>query len=438
MKIRLPHPLLLLLGGVATAALLTWVLPAGEYERRENPETGASVAVAGTYREVEAAPVGVFRALVAVPRGFVAGAEVILTILITGGAFGFLDSTGALRRLIGALVGRTRRPRLVVVALCITFALLGAAEQMHEEFIALMPVLVVLAGGLGFGAVTALAMSMGAAVVGAAFGQTNPFGPAAALKAAELPPLSEAPLRLAVFAAALAVWIAWTLSQTKRDDVRVEAVTEKLDPPTTRDALSLTVLLIPIAAYVVGVLAWGWGINELSALMLLGGFLVGVLQRHSLNDTTFGFIKAMEGMVGAALLVGVARGIGIVLADGRVIDTIIAGIVTPLESMPAIATAVLMIPAQAAMHIPVSSTSGLAMMTMPIMAPLADLLGLSRDAAVLAYQAGGVLTEMVNPTNGALFAMLLNSKVSYGRWLRFAIPAILMIWGVTIIGLVLL
>lgn len=438
MKIRLPHPLVLLLGGVAIAALLTWVLPAGEYERRVHPETGASVVVAGTYHATESAPVGVLRALVAVPRGFVAGADVILTILVTGGAFGFLDATGALRRLIGALVGRTSRPRLVVVALCIVFATLGAAEQMHEEFIALMPVIVVLAGGLGFGAVTALAMSMGAGVIGAAFGQTNPFGPGAALKAAELSPMSAAPLRLAVFAAALAIWIAWTLSQAKRDEIRSAVATELPEPPTTRDVLSLIVLLVPIACYVVGVLAWEWGINELSALVLVGGFLVGWFQRYSLEDTTNGLIKAMEGMMGAAMLVGVSRGIAIVLADGRVIDTIIAGIVSPLELMPALGTAVMMIPAQAALHVVVPSTSGLAMMTMPIMAPLADLLGFSRDAAVLAYQAGGVLTEMVNPTNGALFAMLLKANVPYGRWLRFAIPAILMIWGVTIIGLVLL
>lgn len=438
MKLRAPHPFVLLLGGVAVAALLTWWLPAGAYERTVNPESGASVVIPGTYASVPSAPVGIFAALVAVPRGFVNGAEVILTILMTGGAFALLDATGALARLLGALIGRTRRPRVLVVVLSLVFATMGAAEQMHEEFVALVPVLVVLSRGLGFGAVTALAMSMGSAMVGAAFGPTNPFGTGAALKAAELAPLSAAPLRLSVLLVALAAWIGYTLWLSDRDDVRPDVTAPALDPPTWRDTLSLLALLLPILCYAIGVLSWGWGINELSALFIVGAFVVGALQRLSLYDSAVGFIKGMEGMVGAGILVGVARGISLVLTDGQVIDSIIAGIVTPLQSLPAAAAAVLMIPAHALIHVGVPSTSGQAILTMPIMAPLADLLGLSRDAAVLAYSAGGVFTDAVNPTNGALFAMLLNAKMSYGRWLKFAIPGMLLVWAVAAVGILVL
>ncbi|MEO8624595.1 MAG: YfcC family protein, partial [bacterium] len=157
----LPHPFVLLLCGVVIAALLTWILPAGAYQRRHDAATDRDVVVAGTYASVAAAPVGPLAATLAVPRGIVAGADVMLTVLIVGGAFAFLDATGALARLVGALVGRTRRPRLVVIFVCLIFATFGALENMQEEIIALVPVLLVLSRGLGFGAITALAMSVG-------------------------------------------------------------------------------------------------------------------------------------------------------------------------------------------------------------------------------------------------------------------------------------
>ena len=165
---------------------------------------------------------------------------------------------------------------------------------------------------------------------------------------------------------------------------------------------------------------------------------MGALQRLSINESAVGFLKGMEGMVGAGILVGVARGISLVLTDGQVIDTIIAGIVAPLQTVPGEVAALLMIPAHALIHIGVPSTSGQAILTMPIMAPMADLLGFTRDAAVLAFGAGGVFTDAVNPTNGALFAMLLNAKVTYGRWLQFAIPGMLLVWAVAAVGILVL
>lgn len=436
MRIRLPHPLVLLLGGVAVAALLTWILPAGEYQRVVDAGSGRPLVVPGTYARVDASPVGPFAMLVGVTRGFAQGIEVILSILIVGGAFALLESTGALTRLLGALLGRTTRPRLLIAVLCIIFAGFGAAESMHEEFIALMPVLVVLSVGLGYGAITALGMSMGAALVGAMFGPTNPYGAGIALRFAELPPMSALGLRLAMMVAGIAVWIAYVLWQAKRDDIRPTLQLETPAPPTARDGLALVVCVLPILIYVWGVLALDWGINELSAMFLVAGFAVGLLQSRTLTETTVGFISGMEVMLGAALLVGVARAISVVLTDGRVIDTIIFGLVAPLAQMPALAAATLMIPVHAVLHIAVPSFSGQAVLTMPIMAPLADLLGFSRDGAVIAYQAGAIITDLVNPTNGAMLAMLYKANVPYGRWVRFAAPGMLLMWGIAFIGLV--
>lgn len=438
MRLRLPHPLVLLLGGVVVAAILTWILPAGSYERVVDPASGRSLVLPGSYAPVEPAPLGVFDTMVAVPRGIVAGAEVILTILFVGGAFALLDATGALRRLLAALIGRTRRPRIVVAALCLTFAIFGAAEAMHEEIIAMIPVLVVLSRGLGFGAVTAVAMSMGAALVGATFSPTNPFGGGIALRVAELSPMSEVGLRLVLLVAAVTLWILWTLSQANADDIRPHMELEADDPPTSRDVISLLVLVLPILVYVWGVLQLDWGINQLTALFIPAGFAVGMIHLRSMQATTLEFIRGMESMLSAGLLVGVARAISLVLTDGLVIDTIVAGLVAPLSEVPAIVAAILMIPVHAIVHVPVPSTSGQAVLTMPIMVPLADLLGFTRDSAVLAYQAGAIIMDTVNPTNGAMLAILLKAGVPYGRWLRFAIPGVLLMWGVAIVGILIL
>lgn len=434
---RLPHPLVLLLAAVGAAAILTWVLPAGTYERRADPATGREVVVAGTYAPTVAAPVGVKAALLAVPRGIVAGADVIVVILFVGGAFALLDATGALGRLIGSLVGRTRRPRTVVIVVSLAFAILGALENMHEEIIALIPVLVVLSQGLGFGAITALGMSVGAAVVGSAFGPTNPFQTGIALRFAELPPLSLPVLRFSLLAAAVAVWIAWTLAMASRDEVGPEVTVAPTDRATLRDAVLLAIVIVPFIPYVVGVVRYDWGFNELSALFLVAGFAVGLVAGMNLSSTAAAFLKGMEAMVGAALFVGVARAISLVFTDGRVIDTIVHGLATPLAHLPGLAAAVMMIPVQAILHVPVPSVSGQAVLTMPIMAPLSDLLGISRDAAVIAYQTGAGLTDMITPTNGALLAMLLGARVSYGRWIRFALPGALLVAIVGVVGIAL-
>jgi uncharacterized ion transporter superfamily protein YfcC len=418
---------------VLVAALLTWVLPAGSYERRMDPVTGRDRVVPGTYERTAAAPVGIPAAVLAVPRGIVSGADVIVVILFVGGAYVMLDRTGALARLVAALLGRTRRPRVVVVLVSLLSATLGALVNVHEEFIALMPVLVALSRGLGFGAITALAMSVGAAVVGAAFGPTNPFAAGIAQRFADVPPMTGAGLRVALTAAAVTVWIAWTLHQAPRDDVRPAVAVAPPEPATWRDGALLALLVLPFIPYILGTLRFGWGFNELSATFLVAAYAVGLVAGLGLRGTTVEYLKGMDAMLTAGLFVGVARAISVVLTDGRVIDTIVFGLSHPLDRVPGIVAAVCMVPIHSLLHVVVPSNSGHAALAMPIMAPLADLLGFSRDVAVLAYQLGGPTMDMITPTNGALLAMILTAGVPYPRWLRFALPGTLL---VALVGLI--
>lgn len=450
---RVPSPLLLLFGCVAVAALLTWVVPAGEFERREDTATGRTVVVAGTYARVSADPVGPFEALVAVPRGLVEASDVVAVILFVGGAWVVLETLGTLSRLVGAFLLLVGSRRIIAIPLvAFAFSAMGALENMQEEIIPLVPVLLLLGRRLGVDAVVAIGMSMGAAMVGSAFGPTNPFQAGIAMKLAELPPLASAGGRAALWVLATTVWVGWVVrwASARRQDgasglgprldhglkPMVSTEAERHDRATLRDVAALGCLLVPMAAYVYGALAWEWGFNELSAGFLAGGVLAGLVGGLTLAQTFDRYLDGMKGLVTAAVLVGVARSISLVLADGRVVDTILAALAAPLGQAPAAVAGLLMVPFHVVVHLPVSSVSGHAVLTMPLLVPLSDLVGVSRQVTVLAYQVGAGLTELVTPTNGSLIAIITAAGVSYGSWMRFASGGVALVLLVGLMGLV--
>jgi len=420
---RLPHPLVLLGGAVLAAALLTWILPAGQYERRLDAATGRTVVVAGTYHRVDAAPVGPFAAAVAIPRGFIAAADVVILVLLVGGAWVVVDRIGTLPVIVDTLVARfADRGLWVVPAVSLFFGAMGALENMQEEIIPLVPVLLLLGAGLGVDAVTVVAMSAGAAMVGSAFGPTNPFQAGIALKIAQLPPLARGGLRFAMLAAGLGVWIALTLvhaSRTRTATKPVDAGAARA-PLDRRHVVIMLIMAAPMAAYIYGALRLDWELNQLSGGFVVAAVAAGLIGRLGLAGTITTYLDGMATVLPAAMMIGVARSISLVLDDGRVVDTILNALVAPLAHLPAMGAALLMIPFHALLHVAVPSVSGHAVLTMPLFAPVADLLGFSREAAVLAYQTGAGLMEMATPTNGALMAVLLAAGVPWGRWIRFA------------------
>jgi len=413
------------------------MLPAGDYDRRHDDITGRDVVEAGTYHRVPSAPVGLFRAVVAVPRGFVEAADVIGVVLFVGAAWIVIDRVGTLSRLVAALAAAFHgRGLLAVPLLSLFFAAMGALENMQEEIIPLVPALLLLGRGLGLDAVTVVAMTAGAAGIGSAFGPSNPFQAGIAMKLAQLPPGSNAALRWMLCAAAVSLWIAWTMRRSIA--VRTAPVTDsaRAASASPRDGLILLIAVLPIAAYVYGSAALGWGFNELSAGFVVAGCAAGLLGGLGASGTTTAYLAGMQGMVPAAVFVGVARSLSLVLADGHVIDTILNGLAAPLSGASAVTAAILMVPVHALVHVGVPSVSGQAVLTMPIMVPLSDLLGVSRQATVLAYQTGAGLTELLTPTNGGLMAVLFAAGVPFHVWIRFAIVGTLLALVVGVAGLV--
>jgi uncharacterized ion transporter superfamily protein YfcC len=426
-QLRFPHPLTLLTGCILAAAISSYLLPAGQYERREDPATGRQVVVAGTYHKVDARPVGPFEAMVAIPRGLTEAASVVFLVFLVGGAFTVVDETGALRQAVGWLVRRLqRREALVIPIVSLTFALAGALENMSEEIIALVPVLLLVTRRLGFDALTAVAISLGAAGVGAAFSPINPFQVQIAQKLAGLPLLSGATFRIVVMGIALSIWIA----ATWRHAIRTRRPPDNSDITDTGvfDVRRAAVLILVLASFVIfiyGVMRLGWDFDQMSALFFAMGAIVGLVGGLGVGNTAIAFVTGFTAMANAAMLIGFARAIFVVLDQGRIIDTIVNGLVMPLQDLPVTLSALGMMVVQAAVHGPVPSVSGQAVLTMPVLVPMSDLIGLSRQVVVLAYQYGAGLTDLITPTNGALMGVTAAAGVKYGDWLAFAVPVYL-------------
>ena len=426
-----PHPLTLLCGCVLLAAGASHVLPPGQYDRRDDPVTGQRIVVAGTYHAVAARPVGPFQMLVAIPRGMADAAAVIFFVFLIGGAFTVVDQTGALRQGVDWLVrhfGGGHSEAFVIPATSLAFALGGVLDNMKEEIIALVPVILLLARRLGYRPVVAVAMSLGAAAVGAAFSPINPFQVGIAQQLAQLPLLSGWLFRIAFLAVALGCWIWGTWRYAAR--TRTAPTTEPGRAGDTLDGRRgavLILVLVTFAALVVGVLRFGWGFNEMAALFFAMGVFAGLVGGLGVGGTADALVAGFRSMAYAALLIGFARAIFVTLDEGRIVDTIVHGLFTPVAQLPLALAALGMMVVHGLVHVPVPSPSGHAVLTLPILVPLADLLGLSRQVTVLAYQYGGGLCELFTPTNGALMAILAAAQVRYEDWLRFALPLLLIL-----------
>jgi uncharacterized ion transporter superfamily protein YfcC len=350
--------------------------------------------------------------------------EVIFLVFLIGGAFTVVDETGALRRGVTSLVRALGgRDLLVIPIVSIFFATGGVVENMQEEIIPLIPVLLILTRRVGFTPLVAVAMSAGAAFVGSAFSPINPFQVQIAQKLAELPLGSGWPFRGIFLILALALWIGMTMRYASRERLEPELIEESGDVGIdAKDWVIFGLVAATFTVLVVGLLSWGWDFNQLSAAFFIMGVAIGLLAGMGLTGTAEAYVRGFRSMAYAALLIGFARAIFVVLEDGHIVDTIVHAMFTPLEGLPLIASSLGMVAAQTAIHVPVPSVSGQAVLTMPVLIPLSDLLGLSRQVVVLAYQYGAGLCDIITPTNGALLAMLAAAGVRYEDWIKFAVP----------------
>lgn len=433
---RFPDALTLMLVCISLAVALTWVLPAGEFDRVEDAATGRTVVVPGTYHSVEASPVGIFDAVVAIPRGMEEAASVIFLVFLVGGGIIVVDKTGVLRRSVNSLLVRTREREILVVPLVsAVFTAGGALEGMSEEVVAIIPVLLVLARRLGYPPVAAAAMSLGSAAVGIAFSPMNPFGVGIAQKLASVELLSGWQFRVFFLLIAYAIWTGGVMRLAARQrEERGAQESMDMDKMTNRDLVIALLVVGCFGAYMVGVLRFDWGFEQMGAIFFVLGIVAGLAGGLGVRGTVDGFVDGFRTMAYAAVLIGFARAIYVVLNDGQIIDTIVHGLFLPVEKLPALVAASGMVLLHSAVHVPVPSTSGQAVLTMPVLVPLSDLMGISRQVTVLSYQLGSGLCELVTPTNGSLMAVLAAAGVGFNRWIRFVVPLVLALFLLALVA----
>ena len=423
---KFPHPLSLLFVCIVVAASLTWVLPAGQYERRQDEATGRRVVVPGSYRTTEANPIGPAQALVAIPKGMADAGSVIFFVFLIGGAFTVVDKTGALRSLVNVLISKSEgRGIFIVPVVAVLFAILGALENTQEEIIALIPVLLLLTRRLRLDPLVAVAMSAGSAAVGASFSPLNPFQVLIAQKLSQLQPGSGAGFRTAFLLVALAGWIVATMRYAARTRGTLDQPVAEPGTGVSLDGRNLLILATVVTAFgvfVIGIMKLNWDFDQLSAPFVAMGIGAGLVGGLGVSGTAIAFAEGFASMASAAMMIGTARAISVVLDQGHVIDTLVYSLVTPLATLPSYASALGMMILHVAVHVPVPSVSGQAVLTMPVLIPVGDLVSIPRQAVVLAYQYGAGLTDIVTPTNGGMMAVLVAANVPFEKWIRFALP----------------
>ena len=440
---RVPDALVLVFALVVLAQLASYVLPAGEFER-----DGRRV-VPGTWRAVDAEPLPPLAFLTAVPAGLAAAHEVVFFVFLAGGTIGVVRATGAIDALIGAAIGRlASRPGWLVAGMVGLFALGSSTVGMAEEYMPFVPVLVTLCLALKLDAVVAVGIVYVGAGVGYACAALNPFTVLVAQEIAGLPLTSGQPVRWALLVVCAAVGVHHVLRYAARlrADPAASLVagvdySSGFELPadvrfTARRAAAAAVLAAGVGIFVHGVAARGWYLAELSAVFLGSGLLAAAVGGLGPNRAARAFLEGAAQMTATALLIGFARAVEVVLSDARVIDTIVDGLAAPLAALPAHAAALGMLAVQTVCNLFIPSGSGQAYVTMPIMAPLADLTGVTRQTAVLAYQFGDGFTNMLVPTNALLMGMLGLARIPYQRWAAFVVPLLVKLYAVAAAALV--
>lgn len=441
-KFLIPHTYAIIFSIIILATLATYFLPAGQYERME--EAGRTIVVENSYAQVEQSPVSIFEMFKAIPLGMQAGARIIFYIFLVGGAFGIIRATGAIESGVNALVQKMQGSGIWLIPISMTvFSILGFSTGMSEETIIFVPIGIAIARALGYDALVGTAMVSTGAASGFIGGMLNPFTVGIAQEIAEVKLFSGIGFRSVVYVFILLIAITYVMRYAKKiqadptksimydieQKIKLVKVSDidTFDKFTTRHILVLLTLLTGILVNMYGVFKLDWFLDELAANFIIVGFVAGILGGLNINKLFDALVDGMKIVAFGALIVGFARAILVILESGVIIDTIVYSLVQLISHLPQTLNAVGMFAVQVIINFFIPSGSGQAATTMPIMVPIADLLGMERQVAVLAFQYGDAITNSIIPTSAALMGYLAIAGIPYERWVKF-IWKLIVIW----------
>lgn len=437
---------------IILVAGLTWVIPAGEYERVYSEALDKEVPVPGTYREVEPTPQG-FKAVVLAPiaglynpDSYEANAvDVAVFVLMIGGFLGVVTKTGAIDAGIARTMRRLQgREKWMIPILMALFAAGGTTYGMAEETLAFYMIVIPIMVAAGYDAVTGVAIILLGAGVGVLGSTINPFATVIASNAASIPFTQGMILRVVILILGWLLCVGYVMryaERVRRDPLRSivadrreeneayfvgERKSEGLPDFTGTHKLVLIVFALTFAIMIWGVSAGGWWMAEMSGLFLVAAIVVGLVARLGEQSFTATFVDGARELLGVALIIGVARGIVVVMDAGQITATILHWSELAVEDLSSVLFINTMYWLQVGLSFFVPSSSGLAVLTMPIMAPLSGFAGVDRALAVTAYQTANGLVNFINPTFAVVMGALALGRVPYERWLRFTWPLLLM------------
>ncbi len=434
---RIPHPVAMLFGIIVLTAILSYIIPAGAYEREL--VDGRERVIPGSYKVISSTPVGLLEMFKALPEGFRTASDIIFVVLASGIMFGILEKSRMVENTVGTLVKSLglKRKYFIVVVMTFVYGFLGVAIG-YENNIAMVPIAAVLSLALGGDLILAAGISVGAITVGFGLSPINPYTVGTGHKIAEMPLFSGAELRSVLCFLALSVLAYYNVRYFRRISGNAEkglgqgletdgfALSQPLEAyrMTRNNWLLLGIFAAGIIIMLIGIFNFGWYINEISAIFLMIAVVSGVAAGMSGKTLSETALRSIAIVAPGAFMVGYATTIKVVMEMGNIGDTIAYNLTEMLTALPTYASAVAMSIAQSAINLMIPSGSGQALATLPIMIPVGELLGLTRQTTILAFQIGDGVTNLFNPALGGLIAMLSMCRVPFDRWLRFIVPLV--------------
>ena len=432
-KWKTPHTFVILVAII--------IIAAGEFTRFKDAATGKTLVEAGSYHRIASNPLNPLLIPSAIYTGIVKSASTITFMLIIGGAFEVITSTGALTALCKKLSKTFSKHKYAVIPVFLTlFSIFGFTMGMSSEVMIFVPIGITLALFLGLDKVTGTAMIALGAAVGFTAGILNPFNVGVAQDIAELPLFSGMAYRIVILVILLVATSAYIIIYAKKVAANSEkSVIYGIQEDTeytfedVSDSISksqIAVLVIMAAGFgilIYGLSKKGWYFEEMSGLFIFMGIACGLVSGYGPSRIAKEFGNGAKGIVVGCLIIGIARTVEVILSDAKILDTIVYGIVNIVNVMPGSIKAVGMFICQSLINCVIVSGTGQAAVTMPLMVPVSDLVGISRQTAVLAFQLGDGFSNSVLPMSSSLMGYLAVSKIPYSKWLKFMMPLFL-IW----------
>lgn len=443
MKLKIPDTYTLIFVIILILGLASNFIPAGNYERHIDSITGIEYVVPGSYETVEKTIVSPFKVFEAIPQGIIEAADIIAFVFITGGSLGIIQSTGIVNALLGVMLRKySGKEKMIIPIVMILFSLDGAITGAAEELLPFCPIFVVLAVRLGYDSITGLAMVLIGAIAGFATGFLNPFTTGIAQGFAKLPLFSGIIYRLICYVIIITVTIIYVCRYANKiklkevncilendmaaiDDFDVE----KLPDISTKHKKVLATIGACFAFLIYGIWILKFDILDLSAVFLIMGIAAGFAGKMKASKIVAEFISGASNVLYGVLIIGLSRGILVVMKYGNIIDTVVYQLAKLVEIFPPELSAIGMFIVHSIIGLFITSSTGEASATMPIMINLADLTGVTRQTAVLAYQFGEAFTNVISPATGYIMAALAICGVSWNKWIKWILPLYL-IWFV--------